>query len=75
MIIGLKDQWSMSFIRIIFLPSLSFFQVVSYTLDFFFRFLNQIRPENHRSLGSDQFKGVLHRRPYNASNGAILTLS
>ena len=31
--------------------------------------------KNHRSLGSDQFKGVLHHRPYIASNGAILILS
>jgi hypothetical protein len=28
--------------------------------------------KNHCSPGSNQFKGVLHRRPYRASNGAIL---
>jgi hypothetical protein len=31
--------------------------------------------KNHRSPGSDQFKGVQHRRPYRASNDAILILS
>jgi hypothetical protein len=30
--------------------------------------------KNHLSPGSDQFKGVRHRRPYSASNGAILKL-
>jgi hypothetical protein len=31
--------------------------------------------KKYLSPGSDQFKGVWHRRPYSASNGAILMLS
>jgi hypothetical protein len=37
--------------------------------------LTKLGLKKHRSPGSDQFKGVRHRRPYNASNGAILMLS
>jgi hypothetical protein len=33
------------FVRVIFLPNLSFSQVMSYALDLFFCFFNQIRPE------------------------------
>jgi hypothetical protein len=75
MIINLKDQRLASLVRIILLSSLCLFQVVYYPLNFFFCLFDHVRPENHRSPGSDQFKGVRLRRPYNASNGAILMLS
>jgi hypothetical protein len=58
-----------------FLPSLSFFQVVSYLLNFFSVSLTWLGLKSHRSPGLDQIKGVRHRRPYSASNGAILILS
>jgi hypothetical protein len=75
MILDLKEQRSASFVCIAFLPSLSFFKVVPYPLNLCLCFLD-FRPEkNHLSPGSDQFKGVQHRRPYSASNGAILMLS
>jgi hypothetical protein len=44
-------------------------------LDFSSVSLTMLGLKNHLSLGLDQFKGVRHRRPYSASNGAILMLS
>jgi hypothetical protein len=75
MIINLKDQRLASFVCIILWPSLCLFQVVYDPLDVFFRLFNHVGLENHLSPGSDQFKGVRHRRPYSASNGTILMLS
>jgi hypothetical protein len=75
MILDLKDQRSASLIRIAFLSSLSFLQVVSYLLNFFSVSLTKSGLKNHLSPGSDQFKGVRHRRLYSALNGAILMLS
>jgi hypothetical protein len=75
MVINLKDQRLTSLIRIILLSSLCLFQVVNDLLDFFSVSLTMLGLKTHHSPGSDQFKGVRHRRSYSASNGAILMLS
>jgi hypothetical protein len=75
MILNLKYQRSASFNRIVFLSSLSLFKLSLIHWTFSSVPLTKSGLKNHRSPGSDQFKGVQHRRPYSASNGAILMLS
>jgi hypothetical protein len=74
-IVGLKNQRLTSFIRIVFLSSLSFFRLCLIRWTFSFVSLTKSGLKNHCSPGSDQFKGVRHHRPYRASNGAISMLS
>jgi hypothetical protein len=61
--------------RTLAIEALQIVQIVLNTLNLFFSFFYKLGLKNHRSLSSNQFKGVLHFLPYKASNGAILMLS